>query len=134
MNLDFDDKPIFSEINMTPLVDIMLVLMIIFLITAPILTHSIDIELPKTEAGVSLEKNTKPLNLSISENGDIFNDRNKISLQDLDNILDKIAKEKPDKEIIINADKNSRYEIIAIVLSELKKHKLSNIGLITEIK
>ena len=105
-----------SEINVTPMVDVMLVLLVIFIITAPLFTHSIKLDLPNAKAALTPEK-AATISLSIDGGGRIFWDKDQISVAQLDGRLAAAAQQKPQPELQLRADKSTRYEILAQVMS-----------------
>ena len=122
-----------SEINVTPFVDVMLVLLIIFMVTAPLLTVGVQVDLPKTKAG-PVNAETKPLTLSVRSTGQIFLEETEISLEEIAPKLTAIAqaRENLDTRIFIRGDKLAPYEIIAKVLGRINeagftKYTLSNL-------
>jgi len=121
-----------SEINMTPLVDVMLVLLIIFLITAPILTSSIQLNLPK-DLGISTQEKD-PITISITKNGEYFLEQQSFSIKNLEEHLKEIARENVDNQINIRADTDAQFGKVSHVLSIAQKLGLKNVGFITEPK
>ncbi len=121
-----------SEINMTPLVDVMLVLLVIFLITAPMLNSSINLDLPSESAAQINDQ--KAINISLDQSGQYYLDDKPISFQDLENKLKITAKNDPKQAIHIRADVNVNYGKVSSVLASLQRLGLSNIGFITEPK
>jgi biopolymer transport protein ExbD len=118
-----------AEINTTPLVDVMLVLLVIFLVTAPMITHNIKLELPNETAQVVEEK--QAIQISIDSKGILFWDETTISIDDLENRLISAAKKDPEQTIHVNADKNSNYGHISHVLATIQRSGLKNIGFLT---
>jgi len=125
---DNENEEVISEINVTPLVDVMLILMIIFLITAPLLIKNIDVQLPNA-AGASESKNVSKT-IVIKENGDLLFDGKEISIENLGNALSKLSKE--DVLIKIAADKNSHYQDVAEILSLLGKKQITNVSFLMQ--
>jgi|APGre2960657468_1045069.scaffolds.fasta_scaffold03749_2 biopolymer transport protein ExbD len=119
-----------SEINMTPLVDVMLVLLIIFLITAPILTSTIQLNLPK-DSGISTQEKD-PITISITKNGEYFLEERDFSIKDLEEHLKEIAQENVDSQINIRADTDAQFGKVSHVLSIAQKLGLKNVGFITK--
>ena len=122
-----------SEINVTPFVDVMLVLLIVFMVTAPLLTVGVQVELPKTKAG-PVDVDTKPLTLSVDGKGNIFLEETQYSLEEIAPKMLAIAqaRQKLDTRIFIRGDKAAPYEIIAKVLGRINaagftKYTLSNL-------
>lgn len=119
-----------AEINMVPLIDVMLVLLVIFLITAPLLTHSISVQLPQASAqAVESEKNY--LDLAITLDGELYLNNDKVALEDLTSVLQPYALETPQPEIRIRADQETRYELLAQVMSQSKAAGLARLGFVT---
>jgi biopolymer transport protein TolR len=133
MRTGFDKEDLqapLSEINMTPLVDVMLVLLIIFLITAPILTSTIQLNLPK-DSGISTQEKD-PITISITKNGEYFLEERDFSIKDLEQHLKEIAHENIDSQINIRADTDAQFGKVSHVLSIAQKLGLKNVGFITE--
>ncbi len=120
-----------SEINVVPLVDVMLVLLIIFIITAPLLTHSVKIDLPKAE---STPNNTKPerVELAIRADGSIFWNGEPVQKEELEVRFVTTVKTAPKTELHIRADKSTHYEHVAKAMSMAAKAGLVKIGFITD--
>ncbi|WP_308197171.1 ExbD/TolR family protein [Achromobacter xylosoxidans] len=106
-----------SEINMVPLIDVMLVLLVIFIITAPLLAHSIKINMPQV-AAEQIEEEPKTVDLAIDAGGALFWDEKPVNIDDLPNRFKSIAGTKPQPEIRIRADQNTRYETLAKVMPD----------------
>src|SRR5665647_2899525 len=106
-----------AEINVTPLVDVMLVLLIIFMVTAPMLSMGIDVNLPRVKSK-SIDLAEEKLVLSIKENKEIFLNKTRMPLQDLNAKLAAIFAERVDREIFLRADKNVPYGFVVEVMSE----------------
>jgi biopolymer transport protein TolR len=120
-----------SEINVTPLVDVMLVLLIIFMISAPLLTVGVPVELPKTEAG-AVADNSEPLTVTIKRNGQIFIQESVTAYPELAPRLKAIAGEAYDKPIFVRADGAAPYEVVARVMAKLSSSGFTKINLITD--
>jgi len=132
MNVGQDDGEVISNINTTPLVDVMLVLLIIFLITVPVVTTSIPLELPKERVEV---RETKPENviISVDKNGDIFWYEAKINSVDaLVTKLKVAAKKKPQPEVQIRGDMESHYEGVGKVLLSCQYAGIVKVAFITQ--
>ncbi|MDH0739245.1 MULTISPECIES: biopolymer transporter ExbD [Achromobacter] len=119
-----------SEINMVPLIDVMLVLLVIFIITAPLLAHSIKINMPQV-AAEQIEEEPKTVDLAIDASGALFWDEKPVNIDDLPNRFKSIAGTKPQPEIRIRADQNTRYETLAKVMAAARRSGMSRIGFIT---
>jgi biopolymer transport protein TolR len=121
---------VMHEINVTPLVDVMLVLLIVFMVAAPLMTVGIPIELPKTEAK-QLNSSVEPLTISIDANRTIFLQETKITLGELAPKLLAIVKNGNDEQILVRGDKDVNYGSVAEVLGLLNGAGYNKIGLAT---
>ncbi|WP_369818971.1 ExbD/TolR family protein [Achromobacter sp. Root565] len=119
-----------SEINMVPLIDVMLVLLVIFIITAPLLAHSIKINMPQV-AAEQIEEEPKTVDLAIDAAGALFWDEKPVNIDDLPNRFKSIAGTKPQPEIRIRADQNTRYETLAKVMASARRSGMTRIGFVT---
>jgi biopolymer transport protein TolR len=120
-----------SEINVTPLVDVMLVLLIIFMISAPLLTAGVPLELPKTEAG-ALQAQNEPLSVSIRADGSIFVGERQIPFSSLAPLLREMAGPGEKRPVYVRADGRAAYAIVAQVMAALSISGFSSINLITD--
>ena len=122
-----------SEINVTPLVDVMLVLLIIFMISAPLLTVGVPVELPKTEASAVPTDNT-PITLSIDQNGAIFLDKTPTDYDQLTaRVADAVGDARQDeKPIFVRADGRAPYQAVARVMARLSASGFTKLNLITD--
>jgi biopolymer transport protein TolR len=120
-----------SEINVTPLVDVMLVLLIIFMISAPLLTVGVEVELPKTEAAAMAEQ-TEPLTISIQRDGKLFLQETETPFAELGPRLSAMAGDGFDKPIYVRADGQAPYEFVAQVMARLSTSGFTSINLITD--
>lgn len=122
-----------AEINMVPLIDVMLVLLVIFIVTAPMLTHAVKIDLPQAS---SQPNQTKPekIDLSIDGSGNLFWNGETVSRTDLDARLMQAAQQKPQPELHLRADKTTQYQTIAEVMSAAAREGVTKIGFVTEPK
>ncbi len=124
-------RPALSEINVTPLVDVMLVLLIIFMISAPLLTVGVPLELPKTEAG-AMQDQTEPLTVSVKENGAIFLNETQVPFESFSPALRDMASQGFTRPIYVRADGRAPYAIVAQVMASLSSSGFSSINLITD--
>ena len=127
-----DEDEVVSAINTTPLVDVMLVLLIIFLITIPVVTHTVPVVLPKE---TNIARQTKPENVDISVNkdGDIFWNQQLVpDAEALFQRLSKVATMKPQPEVHIRGDGETRYEAVGRVVATCQRASILKIGFITE--
>jgi biopolymer transport protein TolR len=120
-----------ADINVTPLVDVMLVLLIIFMVTAPMLSMGIDVNLPRVKSK-TVDLAEEKLILSINENKEIYLNKTRMSLQDLNAKLAAIFEQRVDREIFLRADKNVSYGFVVEVMSEIRKAGVDKLGMITE--
>lgn len=121
-----------SDINVTPMVDVMLVLLVIFILAAPLLNHAVRLDLPKADAA-ALPQNLQTITLSFDASGELFWDQEQIKFQDLGKRLASSAKLRPQPEILLRADKSTRYEFIAQVMAAAQANGLSKIGFATDV-
>lgn len=124
-------KRLVSDINVTPLVDVMLVLLIIFMVTAPMMTQGVDVNLPETTAK-PLRQDEKPVVVSIDAKGAISIDKIKGDLVLLRQELHKLAIADPDKTILLRADKNVPYGVVAQVMADVKDAGFNKLGMVTK--
>src|SRR5512138_1741423 len=127
-----DEERAMSEINTTPLVDVMLVLLIVFMITIPVITHTVPVELPKVH---NLPTETKPetVNLSVNKEGQVF--WNQALIPDTDALLERlksVAVQQPQPEVHIRADQDTRYEHVGRVILTVQRAGIQKVGFITE--
>jgi len=120
-----------SEINVTPLVDVMLVLLIIFMISAPLLTVGVPLQLPKTEAG-AMQDQTEPLTVSVRANGEIFLNETQVPFASLAPAMRDMSGQGFSKPVYVRADGRAPYAIVAQVMAALSSSGFSSINLITD--
>lgn len=120
-----------SEINVTPLVDVILVLLIIFMVTAPMMQMGIDVNLPRVKAK-SIDVGEEKLILTISTENEIYINRYKTTLEDLAKKLENIFAARIDREIFMRADEKVPYGFVVKVMSEVRKAGVDKLGMITE--
>ncbi|MFM9863856.1 MAG: protein TolR [Micropepsaceae bacterium] len=120
-----------SDINITPMVDVMLVLLIIFMVTAPLLTAGVAVDLPKTRAKL-LSQDKEPLTITIEKNGKIFLQETEIAAAELVPKLTAIAENGYDQRIFVRGDKAVDYGTVMQVMGELNAAGFRRIGLVTE--
>ena len=126
-----DENDLMSEINVTPFVDVMLVLLIIFMITAPMMNQGVQVQLPKAQAE-SLPTDEKSLILSIKEDGSYYLAEEPYELNELKSKLIAMGQNNPDKEIFIRADAKVQYEKVAQLMAACTVAGLTKIGMVTE--
>ena len=120
-----------SEINVTPLVDVMLVLLIVFMISAPLLTAGVPVELPKTEAG-AMQDQSEPITVSIRQDGAIFVQEEAVAFEGLSPRLKAMSNGDGKKPIYVRADGRAAYAAVAQVMASLSTSGFSSINLITD--
>ncbi|HLD73837.1 MAG TPA: protein TolR [Bdellovibrionota bacterium] len=123
-------KRLLSDINVTPFVDVMLVLLIIFMITAPFIEHGISVQLPETSSS-TIQPKEKTLTLKIFQSQEIYLEKSKFSLENLTSEMEKTYKDRRNKEIFVHADARLSYGYVAKVISALQKAGIDKIGLVT---
>jgi len=127
-----DDDTEMSEINMTPLVDVMLVLLIIFMITVPVLTQSVDIELPRIgSAPGKVAPDT--ITLSVDVNGKFFWNKEAVGTAALQARLTEAAAQQPQPPIHIRGDKKTDYEHVVTLMASAQQAGLTSLGFVTEL-
>ena len=119
-----------SEINVTPFVDVMLVLLIVFMVAAPLLTVGVPIDLPETEAR-ALNSETQPITISINEAGQVFLQETEIPLNEVVAKLDAIAKNGYEERIYVRGDKTADYGTVMKVMARVSSAGYRRIGLVT---
>jgi biopolymer transport protein TolR len=119
-----------SEINVTPLVDVMLVLLIIFMVAAPLMTVGVPIELPETQAK-QLQSNNEPLTVSVDKDGKIYLQEAAISFEDLIPKLQALAKMGVEEQIFVRADEVVDYGLVMKVMGSLNASGFKKLGLVT---
>jgi len=124
------DRNVMSEINVTPFVDVMLVLLVIFMITAPLLQQGIDVNLPKAK-GKDLPPEER-ITLVIKKGGTIYMNENPVSLAEMKRKLEAISKLNPN--VFLKADKDVPYGVIVEVMGEIKDAGIEKLGMVTEPK
>ena len=121
-----------AEINVTPFVDVMLVLLVVFMITAPLLTVGVKVDLPSAEANV-IQGNDEPLTVSINSVGQIYLQESPIVLPDLVPKLRAITGENPDTRIFVRGDKEINYGLVMEIMSAINSAGFSKVALITKM-
>ncbi len=123
-------KPL-AEINVTPLVDVMLVLLIIFMVTAPLMTTGVTVDLPKTNAQ-PIANDSQPLTVSIRANGDIFLQEEPVKLPEVVEKLRAIGQNNPDRRIFVRGDKDLPYGRIMEVMGTITQGGFTHVALLAE--
>ncbi len=125
------EKRLLSQINVTPFVDVMLVLLIIFMVTAPMMQEGIDVNLPKVEAS-GLEKTTEPIVITINRKGHIYINDKKFGASEFRKKIKAIAKRKQGEMVLLKADKAVPYGSVISAMASIRRAGIERIGMITE--
>ena len=131
---DFDDDgDVMSEINMTPLVDVMLVLLIVFIITIPVMKHAVNVDLPRA---TNQPEDVKPetVRLSVSADGKYYWNENKVTDEAMAAMLKEEGAKDPQPELHIRGDKDVRYERVAQAMAAAQQAGVRKIGFVTDPK
>jgi len=124
-------KRLMSDINVTPFVDVMLVLLIIFMVTAPMMMQGVEVDLPKTTTQ-NIKTDEEPLFLSINQKQEIFLEESPMMLDELESKIRTISKYRRDKGILLRADRQVPYGFVIQVIARLKKAGIDRVGMVTE--
>jgi len=127
-----DDEPVLSDINVTPLVDVMLVLLIIFMITAPMLHQGIEVALPKADAQPLPMRDESPIVVSIRQDGMVYLADEPIHPTRLEEVLVPMLQSRPDEPVFIKGDRGVEYGRVIEVLDLLHRAGVTRIGMVTE--
>jgi biopolymer transport protein ExbD len=120
-----------SEINVTPLVDVMLVLLVMFIITAPLFTHSIKVALPQAATQANHEK-PETVTLAIDDDGAFFWNNQALDRAALSRQIELAARQQPQPVLHVRADRDTRYQVIAEVMAEASRARFERVGLVTD--
>jgi biopolymer transport protein ExbD len=129
-NLSDNDEMV-SDINMVPLIDVMLVMLIIFIITLPVLTHSVKLDLPRADNTPNLVK-PETVNLSVTVDHGVFWNDQRVSNEQLALRLEAAARKAPQPEVFIRADRKVEYERVAQVMAAVQRSGVIKLGFVTE--
>ncbi|MEP3276987.1 MAG: protein TolR [Stappiaceae bacterium] len=121
---------VMSEINVTPFVDVMLVLLIVFMVTAPLLTVGVPIDLPETSAK-ALQGDTEPITISVKTDGTVFLQETEIPVEEVVDKLVAIAENGYDERVFVRGDKDADYGIVMRVMARINAAGFKRIGLVT---
>ncbi len=123
-----------SQINVTPLVDVMLVLLIIFMVTAPMLDQGVEVDLPQVAEAPGLPQQQEPLVITLDRSGTVM--IGKATVEDLNKlgpVIDQALKGKPDREVFLEADQNVPYGRVVQVMAAVKKAGVESLGMVTRL-
>jgi len=137
INSNNNGRSVLSEINVTPFVDVMLVLLVIFMVTAPILYQGVQIDLPKVESKpMPAAEREKKIVVTLNENGEIYIEKKKYSLSELKleirSLIRNKGKDIEEENVFLRADSNVPYGTVMEVMAEIKKAGINKLGLVTE--
>jgi biopolymer transport protein ExbD len=126
-------KESMADINVTPMVDVMLVLLVIFIISAPMFTNAVQLELPKAQAR-ALQQEADSVTLAIDAGGTVYWNNDALQAGELEQRLAEAAGLPQQPELQLRADKDTRYEVVAQVMAAAQSHGLTRIGFVTDPK
>ncbi len=123
-----------SEINVTPLVDVMLVLLVIFMVTAPLVTQGVEVRLPTARARPLEDRKQEPLVVTVTRDRKIYINRTEVRLAELQNRIDKIFENRAeaDREVFLRADADVPYGVVVRAMAEIKRAGVGKLGMVTE--
>jgi len=124
-------QPLMTDINVTPMVDVMLVLLVIFIITAPMFTQAIKLDLPRAQGGAA-QQQSAAIALAIDAQGRLFWNNEALDAAALDAKLVQAASLRPQSEVQLRVDKETRYEVVAQVMAAAQASGLTSLGFVTE--
>jgi biopolymer transport protein TolR len=123
-----------SQINVTPLVDVMLVLLIIFMVTAPMLDQGVEVDLPQVAEAPGLPQQQEPLVITLDRSGTVM--IGKATVEDLNKlgpVIEQALRNKPDREVFLEADQNVPYGRVVQVMAAVKKAGVESLGMVTRL-
>jgi biopolymer transport protein TolR len=132
MAFDSGRSDTISSINVTPLVDVMLVLLVIFMVTAPILQQGYPVDLPAVQ-GTALAGEGEQLVVSLTRAGELYLNDTRVTEVELTGKLAAIARIRPDRQVFLRADRDARYGVVAGVMGAVRAAGLTRLGMVTEI-
>ena len=128
-----DNDEVLSEMNVTPLVDVMLVLLVVFIVTAPLLTHSVAVALPRASAEQHVDR-PEAIRLTIDTTGQLFWNDTPLALDALPERLRARVAATPDVSVQLRADRDTRYDTVAQVMAAARSAGVERLGFITEAR
>ena len=120
-----------SQINVTPLVDVMLVLLVIFMVTAPILQQGVSVNLPAAKTGL-LEGKEQQLVVTLTKDGSLYLNDHRVALEELQEKLRAIRKLRPDRQVYLRADQTIRYGQVMETVAAIKEAGIERVGMVTK--
>jgi biopolymer transport protein TolR len=124
------DGTTIAQINVTPLVDVMLVLLVIFMVTAPIIQQGVQVNLPATQSS-AIPGTEEHLVVTVAKNGKIYLNDNAMSLGEIGEKLRAIVKSQPNKQVYLRADQDVRYGLVMKTIAEIKQAGIERLGMVT---
>jgi biopolymer transport protein TolR len=121
-----------TDINMTPMIDVMLVLLIVFMVTAPMMTAGIPVDLPKTQATTQSNDQTEPLVLTVTKNDEVYLQETKVPVEAVIERLKAITAANPDQRIFIRGDKDINYGKVVTLMGQLTAAGFNRVALVAE--
>ena len=131
MDVGGGDKKLMSEINVTPLVDVMLVLLIIFMVAAPMMMQGMDVQLPQTKAK-AISSRDERLVVSLNKNQEIFINEYRVTRSELQEKLKILYQNKKEGEVFLRADRSLPYGFVIQIMSDIKNAGIEKLGMVTE--
>ncbi len=129
----FADQGVKSEINVTPLVDVCLVLLIIFMVVTPMLQKGVDVQLPETLSPEKMPENERQLTVSVKQNGNVFLNENWVPEEEaLQRQLEELHTQSPDRAIVIKGDRRIKYKDVRRVMQVINEAGFTRVGLVME--
>jgi len=125
-------KGVQSDINVTPLVDVCLVLLIIFMVVTPMLQNGVDVALPETQAPEKMPEGQKQITVSIKSDGQVWVDQNWVPDENLESYLTEVNNATPDKTVVVKGDRRLKYKQVRKVMQILNEAGFSRVGLVTK--
>ena len=126
-----NNKRFMSDINVTPLVDVMLVLLIIFMVTAPMMMQGVEVNLPRTTTR-NLKTQESPLMLTVNRKKEIYLENYRVDMKGLETKIRKVFENRRDRQILLRADRDVPYGFVIQVISRVKKAGINKLGMVTE--
>jgi biopolymer transport protein TolR len=121
-----------SDINVTPLVDVCLVMLIIFMVVTPMLQKGIDVSLPQTGAPEKMPEGQKQLTISIKSDSSVFVDQRWVPAENVEAALAEIYDQTPDKDVVLKGDRRLKYKEVRALMQQINEAGFSRVGLVTE--
>jgi biopolymer transport protein ExbD len=128
-----DSDDVLSEINVTPLVDVMLVLLVVFIVTAPLMQNSVHVNLPKTDETAAPDIK-KALNLSVDKEGKVFFDKKEVVLTGVEEELKTLKAQDPEIALQLHADEGVNYGVVAKVMASIERAGITKLAVITTVQ